>query len=233
MKNQQASEAIALGQRMLAKSLRHFNMSYDGLTEEHRTLFIEELKLNDWERLLSELGTGNRMAPLVAKQIHDIVLGTDDEIGPKNDNSDAALPISGTEGMLVHFANCCHPIPGDEILGFVSTEKGLVIHRETCHNIKHIRNQPDKCLDVQWDPNTTSTFLTEVQIEAKNQRGTLAIIANEIAKTNTDIERVRSEDKDESYSLMHFVINVRDRVHLAQVMKRLKRLPIVEKIQRI
>lgn len=233
MKNQQTGEAIALGQRMLTKSLRHFNMSYEGLADENRTLFIEELKLNDWEQLLSELGTGNRMAPLVAKQIHDFVLGADDEIGPKNANPDAALPISGTEGMVVHFANCCHPIPGDEILGFVSTEKGLVIHRETCHNTKNIRNQPDKCLDVQWAQDSEATFLAEIQIEAMNQRGTLATIANEIAKTNTDIERVRSEDKDESYSLMHFVVNVRDRVHLAQVLKRLKHLSIVEKIQRL
>ncbi|GAB6069099.1 bifunctional GTP diphosphokinase/guanosine-3',5'-bis pyrophosphate 3'-pyrophosphohydrolase [Thiomicrorhabdus hydrogeniphila] len=233
MKNQQTGEAINLGQRMLTKSLRHFNMSYDGLTDDNRTHLIEELKLNDWEQLLSELGTGNRMAPLVAKQIHDIVLGADDEIGPKNANPDAALPISGTEGMVVHFANCCHPIPGDEIVGFVSTEKGLVIHRETCHNIKNIRNQPEKCLDVQWDQDSEATFFAEIQIEAMNQRGTLATIANEIAKTNTDIERVRSEDKDESYSLMHFVVNVRDRVHLAQVLKRLKHLSIVEKIQRL
>lgn len=233
MKNQQTGEAVTLGKRMLTKSLRHFNMSYDGLTDDIRTHLIDKLKLTDWEQLLSELGTGNRMSPLVAKQIHNIVLGSDDDIGPKNANPDAALPISGTEGMVVHFANCCHPIPGDEIIGFVSTEKGLVIHRDSCHNIKNIRNQPDKCLDVQWDKDSEATFLTEVQIEAMNQRGTLATIANEIAKTNTDIERVRSEDKDESYSLMQFVINVRDRVHLAQVMKRLKHLPIVEKIQRL
>lgn len=233
MKNQHQGEAINLGQRMLSKSLRHFNMAYEGLTDEIRGHLIQELKLTDWDQLLEELGSGNRMAPLVAKQIHDIVLGADDEIGPKNLDLDSALPITGTEGMVVHFANCCHPIPGDEIIGFVSTEKGLVIHREACHNIKNIRNQPDKCLDVQWAQESTATFLTELQIEAKNQRGTLATIANEIAKTNTDIERVRSEDKDESYSLMHFVINVRDRIHLAQVLKRLKHLPIVEKIQRL
>ena len=233
MKNQQSGEAVALGKRMLTKSLRKFNMAYDGLTDEIRNHLIEELKLSDWDQLLGELGIGNRMSPLVAKQVHGIVLGADDTVAPKNTNVDIALPISGTEGMVVHFANCCHPIPGDEIVGFVSTEKGLVIHRETCHNIKNIRNQPDKCLDVQWDEASDATFLTELQIEAKNERGTLATIANAIATTNTDIERVRSEDKDESYSLMQFVINVRDRDQLAMVIKRLKRLPIVEKVQRL
>lgn len=234
MKHQQTGDAEKLGQKMLAKSLRKFNMAYEGLTEDIRSLLIEVLNLENWEQLLAELGTGNRMSPLVAKQIHDIVLGTEDEIEPKKDLSEETkLPISGTEGMVIHFANCCHPIPGDEIMGFISTEKGLVIHRESCHNIKNIKNQPEKCLDVRWDEAAEGTFLTELQLEVVNQRGALATIANEIAKTNTDIERVRSEDKDETYSLMQFVINVRDRIHLAQVIKHLKHLSIVEKIQRL
>jgi (p)ppGpp synthase/HD superfamily hydrolase len=233
MKHQHSDDAILLGQKMLAKSLRNFNMAYEGLTDDIRHQLIEVLKIDSWEQLLEDLGSGNRMAPLVAKQIHDAVLGADDEVNHKNIGSDTPLPISGTEGMVIHFANCCHPIPGDQIVGFISTEKGLVIHRSSCSNVKNIKNHPEKCLDVNWDKDAQGTYLAEIQLEAKNQRGTLATVANQIAKINTDIERVRSEDKDESYSLMHFVINVRDRVHLAQVMRNLKRLPIVEKIQRI
>lgn len=233
MKHQHSDDAILLGQKMLAKSLRNFNMAYEGLTDDIRHQLIEVLKIDSWEQLLEDLGSGNRMAPLVAKQIHDAVLGSDDEVNHKNIGSDTPLPISGTEGMVIHFANCCHPIPGDQIVGFISTEKGLVIHRSSCSNVKNIKNHPEKCLDVNWDKDAQGTYLAEIQLEAKNQRGTLATVANQIAKINTDIERVRSEDKDESYSLMHFVINVRDRVHLAQVMRSLKRLPIVEKIQRI
>ena len=233
MKNQQAGDAVKLGHKMLAKSLRKFNMSYEGLTKEIRDDLIEVLKLSSWDQLLEDLGSGNRMSPLVAKQIHDVVLGSDDKIVPKNLGLDAGLPISGTEGMVLHFANCCHPIPGDDILGFISTEKGLVIHRNSCHNVKNIKNNPEKYLDVHWDQNATGTYLVEIQLEAKNERGTLAKIASEIAKINTDIERVSSEDKDESYSSMNFVINVRDRKHLAEVMRHLKRLSIVEKIQRL
>lgn len=234
MKNQHTGEAEKLGLKMLTKSLRKFNMAYDGLTDDIRSHLIEVLNIADWEQLLQELGSGNRMAPLVAKQIHDIILGTEDELSLNNDlANEGTLPISGTEGMVINFANCCHPIPGDDIVGFISTEKGLVIHRECCHNVKNIKNQPEKCLDVQWDDKPEGTFLAELQLEVMNQRGSLANIANEIAKTNTDIERVRSEDKDESYSLMHFVINVRDRIHLAQVMKRLKQLSIVDKLQRL
>jgi len=172
----------------------------------------------------------------VAKQVHDTVLGSDDQVpdnNPRSEVDNTPLPISGTEGMLIHFANCCLPIPGDEIVGFISAEKGLVIHRCHCHNVKSIKNLSEKCLDVNWAKSPEGTYLTELQLETTNQRGALATIANEIAKTNTDIERVRSEDKDETYSFMYFAINVRDRIHLAQVMRRLKQLSIVEKIHRI
>ncbi len=233
MKNQQAGDALKLGHKMLAKSLRKFNMSYEGLSDEIRNELIQILQLSSWQQLLEDLGTGNRMSPLVAKQIHDAILGANDEILPKNIGLDAGLPISGTEGMVLHFANCCRPIPGDQIVGFISTEKGIVIHQANCQNVKNIKNNPEKYLDVHWDKNATGTYLVEIQLEAKNERGTLARVANEIAKINTDIERVTSEDKDESYSLMNFVIHVRDRVHLAQIMRHLKRLPIVEKIQRL
>ncbi|MBF6058107.1 MULTISPECIES: RelA/SpoT family protein [Thiomicrorhabdus] len=233
MKNQQSDDAIKLGSRMLTKALRKFNMAYDGLTEEIRLDLIRIFKLEEWTQLLEELGNGKRMAPLVAKQIHDVVLGSEDQVNVEPSNQDIPLPISGTEGMAVHFANCCHPIPGDEIVGFISTEKGLVIHRDNCSNVKNIKNQPEKCLEVHWADDVEGTFLAEIQLEVKNQRGSLATIANEIAKTQTDIERVRSEDKDESYSLMNFVINVTDRIHLARVMRELKRNPIVDKIQRL
>ncbi len=235
MKNQKTEDAVQLGRKILSQTLRKHNMSYSGLNEETRQELINTLKLTSWDQLLEDLGTGNRMAPLVAKQIHDVVLGADDQVPTIHTPSDevASLPISGTEGMLLHFANCCHPIPGDAIVGFISAEKGLVIHRCNCHNVKKIKNLSEKCLDVNWEPNPEGTYLAELQLETANQRGVLATVANEIAKTSTDIERVRSEDKDESYSLMYFVINVRNRVHLAQVMRRLKQLPIVEKIHRI
>lgn len=233
LKNQKSEAALKLGKRLLSKAFRSHNMSYEGLSELIRREIAGALKLDSWESLLKEIGLGNRMAGLVAKQIHDLLLGSDDTLPAKNHNLDVPLAISGTEGMVISFANCCHPIPGDDIVGFMSTEKGLVIHRSDCHNVKKIKNQPEKLLEVNWEPDQSATYLAEIQLEVQNERGALATIANEIAKNKTDIERVRSEDKDETYSLMQFVIAVRDRIHLAQIMRNLKRMPIVDKIQRI
>ena len=233
LKNQRTSDSYALGQRLLSKSLRIHNLAYEGLDVESRAKICQELNIDNWDNLLDAIGLGNRMAGLVAKQIHDIVLGRDDVVPTKSPRLDSPLAISGTEGMAISYANCCLPIPGDPIVGFMSTEKGLVIHRRDCSNVHKIKNHPEKLLDVSWEKEQQETYLAEIQIEVKNQRGALAMIANEIAKNKTDIERVRSEDKDETYSLMNFVISVRDRVHLAQVMRLLKRVSIVEKISRV
>ncbi|BBP42417.1 RelA/SpoT family protein [Thiosulfativibrio zosterae] len=235
LKNQQSESATSLGERLLTKAIRSFNMSYQGLTEDIRNCIVTELKLTDWDHLLQEIGLGQRLANLVAKQIHDVVLGTEDSIFHYQGSIDASVPlvISGTEGMVVNYAGCCHPIPGDDILGFISAEKGLVIHRQECPNVKNFKNHPEKWLDVKWEEDINQTFNVELQIEVLNGRGALATVASKIAEMKTDIDRVRSEDKDETYSLMNLVIRVRTRKHLADVMRTLKRLPIVEKIHRI
>lgn len=235
LKNQQSESAQALGQRLLTKALRSFNMSYEALTESIRQRITEALKLSDWNHLLEEIGLGKRLANLVSKQIHDLVLGKEDTITLQNavENNAEPLVISGTEGMAINYAGCCHPIPGDDIIGFISAEKGLVIHRQECRNVKQFKNHPEKWLDVSWEENITQTFDVELQLEVRNTRGALATIASNIAEMKTDIDRVRSEDKDETYSLMNIVIHVHTRKHLADVMRKLKRLPIVEKIQRL
>lgn len=235
LKNQQSVSATVLGERLLEKSIRSFNMSYKGLTDEIKASILEALQLNSWECLLEEVGLGQRLPNLVAKQIHDVVLGTEDSVFHYHDSIDETQPlaISGTEGMVVNFAPCCHPIPGDDILGFISAEKGLVIHRHECSNVKNYKNQPDKWLDMHWEENIDQTFDVELQIDVLNGRGALAKVATQIAEMKTDIDRVRSEDKDETYSVMNIVIRVHSRKHLADVMRKLKRLPIVERIHRM
>ena len=232
LKHQEQHSAQTLGERLLSKALRRYNMSYESLDDVLRQSILEILNLNSWEGLLEEIGMGKRVAALVAKQIHDLVLGHDDKTQSNVKHDNIPLAISGTEGVVVNFPHCCHPIPGDDIIGFVSAEKGLVIHRTCCNTIKSYKNQPDKWLEVEWAPNIQQTFSVDLQVEVENQRGALAMVANRIADAETDIESVRSEDKDDTYSVMHFVIRVKDRKHLADVIRRLKQLPIVQKIHR-
>jgi len=235
LKTQKTESAVLLGQRLLEKSFRIFKISYKDLTKETQIQLVDKLKLSSWDHLLEEIGLGQKLPNLVAKQTHDILLESKgisfDSQGEMLENG--TMTISGTEGTVISYAGCCHPIPGDGILGFISAEKGLVIHRQECSNVKSFKNHPEKWLDVNWGDNITEAFNVELQIEVLNGRGALATIASKIAEMKTDIDQVRSEDKDETYSLMNIVILVCSRKHLADVMRKLKRLSIVERLHRL
>ncbi len=231
LKHQTQISAIDLGRRLLTKALRTFKINCEQLDEDARDRIISALQLESWEALLEKIGLGERNAALVAKQIHDLL--HDNERPEAGSETHQALAISGTEGLVVSFANCCHPIPGDDIIGFISSGKGLVIHRRNCRNVQNYRNQPDKWLDVKWENDVQGLYHTVIQLEVENRRGALAEIATAIAKTGTDIAHVKSEDKDETYSLMQFEVRVRDRDHLASLMRTLKRIPIVHRVVRL
>ncbi len=235
LKTQKTESAISLGERLLEKSFRTFKISYAELTEEIQQQLITKLKFSSWDGLLEEIGIGQRLPNLIAKQISDSLLGSQDNTLICQDETSeyCTMTIAGTEGIIINYAACCHPIPGDDILGFISAEKGLVIHRQECSNVKNFKNHPEKWLDVNWGDNMTEAFNVELQLEVLNSRGALATIASKIAEMKTDIDRVSSEDKDETYSLMNIVIKVRSRKHLADIIRKLKRIPIVARLHRM
>lgn len=235
LKKQQHTSAIKLGKRLLKKSLLTYSMKYKSLTGIIQEDLIDKLNIVSWKLLLEDIGHGKRFANLVAKQIHDLVLGSENNtfVPSKTAKNATPLTISGTEGMVVNYAGCCYPILGDDIIGFISAEKGLVIHRQECNSVKNFKNNPDKWLDVHWGTKIQQLFNVGLQIEVENSRGALAKIATEISAEKSDIERITSEDKDESYSLMNLIIKVNSRKHLAGIMRQLRNMSIVEKIHRV
>lgn len=234
LKNQQDDSASELGARLLKKSLLNYNIKYKELTEFSRDDIVHRLKVTSWQELLEDVGHGKRFANLVSKQIQDSILGGEKpDFQPCHDANSAPLVISGTEGMILNYAGCCLPIPGDQIMGFISAEKGLVIHRQECSNVKSFKNSPEKWLDVHWESEVSETFNTELQIEVKNARGALATVATKIAEQKVDIDKISSEDKDESFTLMHITVKVNSRKRLADIIRILKKMSVVEKIQRL
>ena len=130
------------------------------------------------------------------------------------------------------FPGCCRPIPGDPILGFLSSGKGIVIHHDDCPAVAEFRKQPDKWVQVQWDTDIDRTFPVEIRIDTANQRGVLATVAAEIADLGSNIERVQVNEHDDQTATMVFLLEVRDRKHLANIMRRIRHLSAVLKIQR-
>lgn len=228
LKNQQAEHAIALGERLLNKALRTLGADHFTMTDDQQAHLLVELKAHDWNELLMTIGLGNRLPALVAKQILDSL----NETSPIAGNEPTPLHISGTEGLAISYAQCCHPVPGDCIMGFISAERGLVIHRTTCPNLSNFRKHPEKWLEVQWEKGINTEFPVAITVETNNRRGVLATVANAIATEGSNIETVRTEDKDNHHSIMHFTITVKDLTHLEAVQRRLTAMSDVLRLQR-
>src|SRR5690606_32585119 len=137
LKNQRHHQSIALGRRMLNRALADIQMDLDQLTEEQLAQLLQAAQVDSLDRLLEEIGLGNRIAFAVAK-----LLQPDSPAKMKGGSIYSPLTIDSADGMLITFARCCRPIPGDPIIGHISSGKGLVIHQETCRNIAEIHSNP-------------------------------------------------------------------------------------------
>jgi len=226
LKSLQETEAISLGQRLLQQSVSQLKGRETAIPKSRFKKVLDQYHMSDQQELLAEIGLGNRNSSLVAKAMYDI-----EDDASEFDNAGKPLAIKGTEGMVVSFAKCCRPVPGDAIAGFVSSGKGIVIHQRSCPNMTE-RGKEDRQLSVQWSDHVEGEYLAYMRVQVANQRGVLANLATTIANTSSNIEHVNVTEKDGRISTIEFVVTVSDRIHLARIMKRLRRLPVVNRIWR-
>ncbi len=217
LKNIQHDEAIQLGQRLLDKALAIFGTEFKDIPKRRINKLLKQYGFEKPEDLLADVGLGTRMAQLVARTlVPEETAMTESSAG---EPGSPALKIKGTEGMLVSFAKCCHPIPGDAIVGFLSSGRGIVVHIETCKNVGDFRKHPEKWIDVQWEDEVEGEFQVALRVDISNQRGSLATIAAAISDKGANIENVEMEEREGKYSTMNFILSVKDRHHLAQIMR--------------
>ncbi|QVL51435.1 MAG: RelA/SpoT family protein [Thiocapsa sp.] len=234
LKNLKQREAQVLGRRLLSAELGTFGVDLDSLDPVRVAAYLEEANQRTLDDLLGDIGLGNRLAALVARRL---AAGDDDEAtqamqADKNLHPHR-LAIRGTEGMVVSFARCCRPIPGDTIAALFSPGRGIVVHRTECRNLGSLETKRDKRLDVEWANEPDGEFPTEIRVEIGNRRGALAIVAGAIAELGSNIENVHSREKDGMTTALEFLILVKGRVHLARIMRRLRQLPLVLRITRV
>ena len=228
LKNLRHGEARDLGRRLLNQSLRDAGTSLRKIGKAKMQELLDELGFNNTNELFERIGLGERLAPLVAKALVEEAAAQ--EIGPSDGSP---MTIAGTENLVIRYARCCYPIPGDEIMGYLSAGRGIVVHRTQCGNLSEFRKQPDKWIAVNWEKNIDQEFSAEIVTEMVNKPGTLAEIAASIADTGSNIEQVSIDERqEEEYAEMTFQILVRNRKHLADVIRRIRSLKIVKKIQR-
>jgi GTP pyrophosphokinase len=227
LKSLRRTEAIALGQRLVNQALGEFNLSLDDVTPESMASAIGELGMKDVDELYEKIGLGERLAPLVARRLLPAVPTEEGTIA-----APAPLAIAGTEGLLVSYARCCFPIPNDPIFAFLSSGRGIVIHRENCVNVEDYRKHPEKWLPVTWQTSPDRLFSSEVRVEVANRTGVLAAVAAAISSTDTNIDRVSVEERDSDTSELVFELKVHDRKHLARIVRMIRRMPDVLRVTR-
>lgn len=226
LKNQRKDEAATLGKRLLEKELGKPLDSFDGSA---LLAVLKGTKFKDWPELLSDIGLGNTPALVVA---HRLDTGAS-EPGTTSVAPEAKpLAIKGTEGLLVTYAKCCRPIPGDAIVGYLSAGKGIVIHAEDCKNLHELSQQRERFVPVHWEEHPVGEFPVELRVDVVNQRGVLAQLASAISAANANIVNIDIDERDGSFYTITFLVGVTDRWHLAQVIKRLRALKVVNKILR-
>ncbi|WP_271409805.1 bifunctional GTP diphosphokinase/guanosine-3',5'-bis pyrophosphate 3'-pyrophosphohydrolase [Pseudomonas sp. Q1-7] len=226
LKQQRRSESISLGERLLNKALAGFESHLEKISPERIQAVLGEYRLDVIEDLLEDVGLGNRMAYVVARRL----LASDGEQLP---SPEGPLAIRGTEGLVLSYAKCCTPIPGDPIVGHLSAGKGMVVHLESCKNIGEIRHNPEKCIQLSWAKDVAGEFNVELRVELEHQRGLIALLASSVNAADGNIEKISMDERDGRISVVQLVVSVHDRVHLARVIKKLRALKGVIRITRV
>lgn len=233
LKNFKQQEAISLGRRLLDKELQTMHLQLENIDKTRIKALLESTGKLNLDELLEDIGLGNKMPFLVAKRLSQDDIHAAIKLEDNEQTQKTPLAIKGTEGMVVTLAKCCRPIPGDSIIGFFNPGKGIVVHHHECRNRNIARKKQTNWLDVEWSEETTGEFPAELRLEVLNQRGTLATVASTISELNSNIENVTVIEQDSRLCVDLITISVRDRVHLAKIMRRLKELSIVVKITRV
>lgn len=233
LKQQQQTEARALGRKLLKKHLQDFGCVFEELPEEQVNRVLAHNQIPNLDKLYEDVGLGTRMAFILARQL--VAGSADGQVTAEASSSRDRPPllIEGTEGAVVSFAHCCRPIPGDPIVGTSGSGDGLTIHSETCERVRDILSNPERCIHLSWAKDISDEFSVALQVGVARRRGVIAEIANAVALADANIEKISVDEQNAQLSLVSMVIKVQGRSHLARVMRRLRNLKSVSTLGRI
>ncbi len=230
LKSQKQAQSIDLGKRLLSQALEELGASLDKLPDESLQVLLGELNCLDENDLFKQLGTGNHVPVVVAKRLLHEDYQALDPVTLK----EKPFAIKGTEGMVLHYAECCRPIPGDSIVGEILPGSGISVHRESCPKAKRLSKHEcqDKLIYLGWSDDVHGEFWTDITVEVANQRGVLAVLASAISDAEANIGNINVDPRDGRHNDVQFLVSVQNRAHLARVLRRVRVHRVVSKIYR-
>jgi guanosine-3',5'-bis(diphosphate) 3'-pyrophosphohydrolase len=227
LKTMQSGESAQLGERMLNQALQALGVKPQDMDEAHWNKLLRDTGMKARQDILADIGLGRRLNMVVARQLASL-----GETVPNLTAANPVITIQGTEGMAVQFAPCCRPIPGDPIVGVIKSGQGLLVHTHDCPTLRRGRSSGEQWLDVVWDKNITRPFDVNIKLLVADHRGVLAKISAAIAEAEANIENINFTHEGE-YSGLHFTLEVNNRLHLANIMRNLRKIPEVVRIIRV
>jgi (p)ppGpp synthase/HD superfamily hydrolase len=232
LKTQRHAESIALGRRLLEKALLGMGQALESIPPEKIDALLQQAGVTHLDEILEGIGLGNRVAYVVAKRLapeeEQKITG-----GKIARRAQAPLMIDVADGTVISFARCCRPIPGDPIVAHISAGRGLVVHADSCKNIMEMRENPEKCIIVNWSPDVRGEFIVDVRVEVNNERGIIAQLAARITEMEANIDKIAIEEKDAGFNVITLSISVRNRIHLANIMRRIRTMRSVIRTVRV
>jgi guanosine-3',5'-bis(diphosphate) 3'-pyrophosphohydrolase len=223
LKNQRSEEAVTMGNRLLRHALG--SVKLDTVPQEDIDRVVMETKHNNFSELLEGIGLGNELSAIVARRL----LGENTDLSDKQSN----VAIRGTEGLLVSYSRCCHPIPDDAIVAVLSPGRGMGIHQTGCSNIRKLsKEEPHRVLVMQWGEDVLGNFHAALRIELINHQGTLATLTNTVASCSSDIVGLQTEEKESNIYYVDIELTIKNRLQLANVMRKIRTMPEVQRVSR-
>ncbi len=234
MKNAQQEESVALGERLLNQALRPHGLTLGQISTFAWDRFLRDRGVRSKKEVFSDIGLGKRLPVIVARRVaqaQDLESGRPDVIKPK---PAGAILIRGSEGIAVQLARCCQPIPGDPIIGTIRKGQGLEVHLHDCPAVAKLRGDRGRWVDVEWEAGDGERlFDVTIRVLTKNARGVLARVASAISEMDCNIQNLTMDNEQGAYTALNLTLQVRDRMHLAQVMRAVRRVPEVVRIGRL
>ncbi|PIE44392.1 MAG: bifunctional GTP diphosphokinase/guanosine-3',5'-bis(diphosphate) 3'-diphosphatase [Gammaproteobacteria bacterium] len=235
LRHQKQAESVELGRKLLKRSLKSFDKKLSKISEKQRERVARHNQSSCFEELLEEIGLGNRMPFIIARQLlSDELRAADDTADIDKDARTSALTIDGTGGLVNIFAKCCKPIPGDPIVGIMDSGKGMVIHSETCDQVVRSGSQKQQLVYLKWKKeDITNEFAVALRVVLEWRRGIIAELAGAVAMADSSVEKISVKERGAKLSFVNLIVHVQGRIHLARVMKRIRNMRAVTSITRI
>ena len=232
LRSAESKDLIFLGEKMLNNALNAFHIHPTAIKKKHWNKLILDYHVESKDEILMDIALGKKVNVMVAHQLTNLMDGV--ASNKKQTKMLDVITIKGSDDMAIQLANCCHPIPGDPILGYINKEKGLLIHTHDCQIVNELSLDHDRWVDVEWEPDSEKLFNVRLSVLVVNERGMLGKIASVIADAESNIDNVSLQDMDGSpFATLNFLVQVRHRQHLAELIRNLRKITKVNKITRV